>query len=67
MGFFKKEKRGLKKAQLEQEAKIKAFLEEYKALSIKHGLDIAAEIEYQRVGIRPVLRVVEIQQPPSQK
>lgn len=67
MGFLNKSRRALKKNQEEKEAKVKAFLEEYKALSQRHGLDISAGLEYTEQGIRPIMRIVEIKKPEETK
>ena len=50
-----------KKKRLEEEAAIKAFLNDYKELVIKHGIDFNLYLDITNKGIHPVARPVKVQ------
>jgi len=50
----------MKKPNKKDKKKLDSFLKEYKELSVKHSLDIKAEIQVNENAIIPVLKIVKI-------
>ncbi len=50
-----------KKKQLENEAAILAFMNDYREVAKKHGMDFALYLDYSKQGIRPVAKVIKVE------
>lgn len=55
MRFFKSKKTLMAEKNKEIEAKVQAFLAEYRVLSAKHQIDIGAQLKVDQNGIVPVI------------
>jgi len=68
MGILKKINKFRKsKKEEETQKRINAFMEEYKALSKKHGLDIAPSLHISEKGIIPIVKLVNVEQTEQKK
>ena len=57
MNFYKSKK----KKQLENEAAVLAFMNDYREVTKKHCMDFALHLDYSKQGIRPVAKVIKIE------